>query len=332
MKKVEFLYLSQREVIEVGLTMRDAIAIVQEVLTEHGNRRVENPPKPGIHPLKDAFIHAMPGYLPHLKAAGMKWVSGFSSNAAHDLPMIMGLIVLNDVQTGQPIAVMDGGYVTALRTAAVSGVAAKFLAKTDSKVLGIIGAGIQGRYNLLSIKEVLPSLESVNVFDINATAVQRFISLMSAHVPFIIQAGASMQDVIESADIVITATGQLDEPIFKEKWIKPGTLVLPVHSRGWEKSTPGKVDKFIVDDWQQFSRVLGGTDGYYAPLPRLHAELGEVVVGKKPGRQNPDERIIDFNFGMAIHDILMASQVLARARTQGLGTMLPLIEQNIPLA
>jgi ornithine cyclodeaminase/alanine dehydrogenase-like protein (mu-crystallin family) len=332
MKKAEFLYLSQRDVIEVGLTMGDAIAIVEEVLTEHGNRRVENPPKPGIHPLKDAFIHAMPGYLPNLKAAGMKWVSGFSSNARHDLPMIMGLIVLNDVQTGQPIAVMDSGYITALRTAAVSGVATKFLANKDSKVLGIIGAGIQGRCNLLSLQEVLPGLETVNVFDINAAAVQRFISVMSTRVPFSIRAAASMQEVIESADIAITATGQLDEPIFKEKWIQPGTLVLPVHTRGWEKSTLSKVDKFIVDDWQQFSHVMGGTDGYYAPLPELHAELGEVVVGKKPGRQNPDERIIDFNFGMGIHDILMASRVLARAREQGLGTMLPLIDENIPLA
>jgi len=240
--------------------------------------------------------------------------------------------VLNDVQTGRPAAVMDGGYITALRTAAVSGVAAKFLARKDSKVLGIIGAGIQGRYNLLSMKEVLPGLKTVRVFDINATAVQRFVSLMSTRVPFSIQAGASMQDVIESADIVLTATGQLDEPIFKERWIQPGTLVLPVHTRGWEKSTLSKVDKFIVDDWQQFSHVMGGTDGYYAPLPELHAELGEVVVGKKPGRQNPDERIIDFNFGMAIHDILMGSRVLARATEQGLGTMLPLIEENIPLA
>jgi ornithine cyclodeaminase/alanine dehydrogenase-like protein (mu-crystallin family) len=332
MKRVDFLYLSQRDVIEVGLTVGDAVAIVEEVLREHGNGRVENPPKPGIHPLKDAFIHAMPGYLPNLEAAGIKWVSGFSGNAGHDLPMIMGLIVLNDVRTGEPFAVMDGGYITALRTAAVSGVAAKFLANKDSKVLGIIGAGIQGRYNLLGMREVLPGLETVRVFDINPAAVQRFVALMSTRVPFSIQAGASLQDVIRSADIVITATSLLDEPIFKEKWIRPGTLVLPVHTRGWEQLTLSKVDKFIVDDWQQFNHVMGGTDGYYAPLPEPHATLGEVVVGRKPGRQNAEERIIDFNFGMGIHDILMAYRVLERARQRGLGTMLPLIEDNIPLA
>ena len=112
MKKLDLLYLSQKEVIEVGLTMKDAISIVEEVLREHGLKQFENPPKPGIHPLSDAFIHAMPAYLPRKKAGGMKWVSGFPSNYEYGLPTIMGLIVLNDVNTGQPLVVMDGGYIT----------------------------------------------------------------------------------------------------------------------------------------------------------------------------------------------------------------------------
>ena len=111
-----------------------------------------------------------------------------------------------------------------------------------------------------------------------------------------------------------------------------GSLILPVHTRGWEKSTLSKVDKFIVDDWGQFMHVQGGKDGYYAPLPELYAELGEIVIGKKPGRENHSERIINFNFGMAIHDISTATQVLERARERGLGTMLPLIEDSIPFS
>lgn len=332
MKTVDLLYLSQKDVVAAGLTMKDAIEIIEEVLTEHGHKRFENPPKPGIHPLDDAFIHAMPGYLPAKKASGMKWVSGFSSNFKHGLPMIMGLIVLNDVDTGQPVAAMDGGYITALRTAAVSGVAAKYLARKNARALGIVGAGIQARYHLMVLKEVLPQLEVVRIADINAGAVENFVSLMTQKVPFRIEPVATNKEVIENADVVVTATGQLDEPIFMERWIQPGALVLPVHTLGWEQDTLSRMDKFIVDDWGQFSHVQGGDDGYYTPLPTLYAQLGEVVTGQKPGRDNREERIIDFNFGLAIHDVLMATRVLQRARDKGLGITLPLIEEDMPLA
>jgi ornithine cyclodeaminase/alanine dehydrogenase len=240
--------------------------------------------------------------------------------------------VLNDVKTGQPLAVMDGGYITNLRTAAVSAVAAKYLANEDAKVLGIVGAGIQGRYHLLSLKEVLKEIEVVRVFDIYPEVSQKLLSLMSMKVPFKIEVCNSIQDVMEDADVLLTATGHLDERIFKEKMVKEGTLVLPVHTRGWEKSALTKSDKFIVDDWRQFNSFVGGTDGYYAPLPELYSELGRIVVGEKPGRENPKERIIDFNVGIAIHDVAVASEVLARAREKGLGTVLPFMEDNLPLA
>ena len=332
MKKIDFLYLSQKEVIEVGLTMKEAISIVEDVFREHGLKQFENPPKPGIHPLSDAFIHAMPAYLPRKQAGGIKWVSGFPGNYKYGLPTIMGLIVLNDVKTGQPLVVMDGGYITNLRTAAVSAVAAKYLANKDAKVLGIVGAGIQGRYHLLSLPEVLPDIEVAKVYDTNAEASQRFISLMNAHVPFRIEQGQSVQDVMEGADIIVTATGHLEERLFKENWVGKGALVLPVHTRGWELATLSKVDKFIVDDWAQFNSFVGGVDGYYTPLPDSYGQLGEIVVGEKAGRENREERIIDFNVGVAIHDVLMAAVVLDRAKAKGLGTLLPFMEDNLPFA
>ncbi len=232
MKQVEFLYLSQKEVVDVGLTMTDAIAIAEEVLAEHGQKEFENPPKPGIHPLKGAFIHAMPGYLPRKEAAGMKWVSGFSDNYSLGLPNIMGLIVLNGVNSGQTLAVMDGGYITALRTAAVSGVAAKYLANPDTKTIGIVGTGVQGRYNLLSLKEVLPGIEAVKVFDTNAEVLKRFMAVMAAQVPFGIEVCKSIQEIIEGSDVIVTATGHLEDRIYKEKWLQEDVLVLPVHTRG----------------------------------------------------------------------------------------------------
>ena len=326
MKKVEFLYLSQKDVVDVGLTMKDAIAIVEEVLTEHGLKKFENPPKPGIHTLEGTFIHAMPGFLPRKKAAGMKWVSGYSDNFQYGLPSIMGLIVLNDDRTGQPLAVMDGGYITALRTAAVSGVSARYLAAEDAGIIGIVGTGVQGRYNLLSLTEILPHIEKIKIYDTNQSMLEQFISAAKDTPSLKVKTCASARDVIENADVIVTATGHLEERVYKEKWVKDGALVLPVHTRGWEQAMLNQAEKLVVDDWEQFNKALGGTDGYYAPLPEMYAELGEVVVGRKPGRENVTERIINFNFGMAIHDVYMATEVLIRARAKGIGKMLPLLE------
>ena len=217
MKKVEFLYLSQSDVVAAGLTMKDAISIVEAVLTEHGLKQFENPPKPGIHTIEGAFIHAMPGFLPRKKAAGMKWVSGYSDNFQYDLPSIMGLIVLNDPETGQPIAVMDGGYITALRTAAASGVSAKYLAAEDSGCIGIVGTGVQGRYNLLSLTEVLPRIAETKIFDTNPSVIESFLAAAKQRPGLNIATCTSAREVIEGADVIVTATGHLEERVYRER-------------------------------------------------------------------------------------------------------------------
>lgn len=332
MKRVEFIYLSQEDVIGVGLTMRDAVSIVEDVFKEHGLGRVENPPKPGIHPQQNAFIHAMPGYLSQKKAAGLKWVSRFSSNAEHNLPAVMGLIVLNDVRTGQPLAMMDCRWITAVRTGAASAVAAKFLARKDTEVVGIVGAGIQGRYNLLALKEVLPAIRIARVFDINEESLQECIGSMSKVLPFRVEAGESSRDVIEGADVIVTATGKLEKPIFQEQWVKEGALVLPVHHRGWENQMLHKADKFVTDDWQQLQQAHKEVGGFYGPLPDLYAELGEIVLSKKIGREDDRERIIDFNYGLAVEDVAIAVEILAVAKEKGWGTILPLMERDLPFS
>jgi ornithine cyclodeaminase/alanine dehydrogenase-like protein (mu-crystallin family) len=242
----------------------------------------------------------------------------------------MGLLALNDVNTGQPVAVMEAGYITALRTAALSGVSARYLAAAGTNRAGIIGAGIQGRYNLLSLKEVLPGLQCVRVYDVDAAAADRLKEVLQGRVPFQIEIRSSVQEVFEEADIVITAIGRPKERIFREQWVKAGALVLPVGPRGWETAAIGKMDKFVVDDWGQFSHLYDGEEGYYAPLPAHYAELGEIVAGKKPGRQSATERIINFNLGMAILDIAVANEILARARRNNLGRVLPLMEGSLP--
>jgi ornithine cyclodeaminase/alanine dehydrogenase len=327
---IQFLYLSQGDVVEVGPTLGEAVDWAEEVLREHGAKRYQNPPKPALHTRPDAFNHAMPGYLPGLGVAGLKWVSGFSANPGRGLPAIMGLIVLNDVDTGQPLAVMDCAYITALRTAAVSGVAARHLANPDAAILGLVGAGVQGRYNLLMLNEVLPEIRRARVCEIDAEILERFIAWAGEQVPFPVEAAATPEQAIRGADVVVTATGKLDRPLFMEPWVEEGALVLPVHSQGWEAAMLDKADRLIVDDWGQFSAFLGPPHGAYERLRECDAELGEVVLGDKPGRQNRAQRILDFNPGIAIHDVAFASRVLERARAKGLGLTLTLQDDGLP--
>ena len=331
MKKIEILYLSQEDVLSIRITMNEIIRIVEETLQDHALRKFENPPKSGVHP-QNSFIHAMPGYLPHKKIAGLKWVSSFSGNHAFDIPSVMGLLILNDDRTGQPLAVMDCCWITAIRTGAVSAVASKFLARKDSSKVGIVGAGTQGRYNLLALVNVLEEIETVTVYDIDTKKMNSFAFTLSAKFPFKFELGANSKEVIENADIIVTATWRLKKPIFKEKWISPGALVLPVHHRGWENRTLHRVDKFITDDWRQLKKAHEHDGGFDGPLPKGYTELGEILIGKKPGRENEQERIIDFNYGLAIEDVAIAKEIFRIAQGKGIGTILPLIEGELPYA
>jgi ornithine cyclodeaminase/alanine dehydrogenase len=330
MRKIELLYLSQEDVISTGLTMKETIAAVEGALREHGLGASENPPKPGVHP-KRAFIHAMPGYLPRKNVAGLKWVSSFSDNIDHGIPALMGLLILNDVTTGQPLAVMDCRWLTAMRTGAVSAVAAHHLAAKNSRVVAIVGAGIQGRYNLLALATVLPALEAARVFDIKLETANGLAAVFSEKLPLKIEVGNSAEEVIRGADIIVTATGRLDRPIFKETWVSKGALVLPVHHRGWENQILHRVDKFVVDDWPQLQMAHENVGGFDGPLPKAHTELGKIISGEKPGRESDAERIIDFNYGLAIEDIAVAMEIYSKAKAGGLGKNLALMQEELPL-
>jgi len=148
----KILYLSRADVEAVEISMSEIIEALETVFKEKGEGRTEMPPKPGIHPGGgDNFIHAMPAYIPALKSAGVKWVSGFPENAKHGLPYITGLLILNDSETGLPIAIMDCVWITAMRTGAATAVSARYLARPESATVGVLGCGVQVTGNLVRI-------------------------------------------------------------------------------------------------------------------------------------------------------------------------------------
>ncbi|MFC1563036.1 ornithine cyclodeaminase family protein [candidate division KSB1 bacterium] len=318
---MEIRYLSLSDVLEAGLTLKNALEIVEQSLHEHGEKRVENPPKLSVHPLSDAFITAMPAYLPRKDACGMKWVSGFPTNLPKGLPTICAMIILNDPKTGFPLAVLDGTWITAVRTVAVSVVSTQHLCNRKAKVLAIVGCGLQGKYHAVALKDAVPSLSVVKIHDKHEPSINSFRSEIANRVTTLqVEVCSSVEETIKGADLVVTATGKLLDPIFMHEWVKEGALVLPVHTQGWEPAILSEMDKLVVDDWAQFREYAGE---FYKPLPeKPYAETGEIVAGLKPGRENSIERIVNFNTGLAVHDILMASVILHNAKQKGLGTQL----------
>ena len=151
------LYMSKADVVSVGLGMAEIIELLEQAFQEKGAGLVEMPPKPGIHPGGgDNFIHAMPAYIPGMKSAGIKWVGGFPENNQRGLPYITGLLILNDPETGLPLSVMDCAWITGMRTAAATAVAARRLARPKSSILGILGCGLQGRTNTEALNVLFP--------------------------------------------------------------------------------------------------------------------------------------------------------------------------------
>ena len=309
MEKVEFIYLSQEEIIDLNIPMKKIIELVEQGLFEHGHKRVENPPKPGIHSKPDAFIHAMPAYYESLGIGGLKWVSGYPSNRALGLPQIAGLMIVNDMETGMPLAVMDCRWITAVRTAAVSAITAKYCAKEGTTSLGVVGCGVQGRMNLVAFKEVIPELNEISVFDINREAMNRYKEDFENQLGVNIETTEDVKTAVNGKDMILTATQRLPEPLIHNEWFKPGCLGFGLEaSRAWYGDAILRADKFITDSWDQtvyFYEHGAFPDG----LPTLHVELGEVVAGVKSGRESSEERILAINIGLALEDVIVADHI-----------------------
>jgi ornithine cyclodeaminase/alanine dehydrogenase len=323
---VDLLYLSREDVEAVALPMESVIEILSVAFREKGEGRTQMPPKLDIHPREDAFIHAMPAFVPALRAAGVKWISGYPSNRQRDLPYITGLLILNDPDTGLPEAVMDASWITAERTGGATALAARHLARAGATALAILGCGVQGRSNLKALRCVRPALRKVMAYDIVAERTSQYIREMSrAHPDVEFLATASPREAVEGADIVVTAGPILREarPSLEAAWIKPGAFVCPLDYGSYLKPEVfHRADKFLSDDAGQ---ILDPRSSCYFPdMPPLYGDLGEVVAGLKPGRETESERIVCANLGLAIDDVSVGVEVLRRARETGRGTLLPL--------
>jgi ornithine cyclodeaminase/alanine dehydrogenase len=319
------LYLSHAEIEKLNIPMREVIKAIEDAFREKAKGKTETPPKPGIHPQKDAFIHAMPAYLSKIKAAGVKWVSGFPENPKRGLPYVSGLLILNDVETGFPICVMDCTWVTAKRTGAATAVAAKYLAKEDAKTFGILGCGVQGRSNLEALTVVCKGLEEVKAYDVNAENLHRYVEEMSAKHGVTVVPVGSPKKAVENCDIVVTAGPILrnPKPVIEASWFKDGGFACPLDFDSyWKPEAMHSMNKFCTDDIEQLKYYR--QQGYFHDVPDVYAELSEIISGKKHGREHFGERIMSMHLGLAIEDMATAKLVYEKAKEKGIGKRLPL--------
>lgn len=319
-------YLSRRDVEKVALPMAEIIDVLEEVFLEKARGLTEAPPKPGIHPRPESFIHAMPAFVPGRGAAGIKWVSGYPSNPQKGLPYISGVLILNDPDTGVPIAVMDCAWITAMRTAAASALAARYLAKGESRVLAICGCGVQGRSHLEALSIVLPGLKDVLLYDINPEAAERFLKEASEMYPKLsFCVVASAREALQEADVVVTATFILKDakPQIQKGWIRPGTFVTSLDfDCYWTEEALEDVDLIVTDDEDQFYYYR--KQGYFPRISRPDAELAEILTRQHPGRVRPEDRVLAVFLGLAIEDVATGMAILQRAKEMNLGVELPL--------
>jgi len=321
----QLLYLSQGDVESAGLTMSEVVEAVDAAFREKGEGRVEMPPKPGIHPGGgDNFIHAMPAYIPALGSAGVKWVSGFPGNQAQGLPYITGLLILNDADTGIPIAVMDCVWITAKRTGAATAVAAKYLARPDSSTVGMLGCGVQGRSNVEALQVVLP-LERVMAYDLDRGVADAYARWVREQLGLDVTVVDHPREAVTGCDVVVTAGPILRVPhaTIQAGWLDAGAFASLVDFDSyWHPDALAEADKFCTDDVPQLRHYQDA--GYFQRIPPIYADLGELATGQKPGRETPHERTMTANLGLAMDDMAVAPLIYRRALERGIGTWLPL--------
>ncbi len=332
MRLMKTLLLTDEEVKGI-LSMKELIDAVEEAFREKALGRVQMPPK--LYMFYDCGdLRLMPCHMPSLKVSSVKIVNSHPGNRERGLPTVMATILLIDPETGFPKAIMGGTWITAMRTGAAGAIAAKYLARKDSRVAAFIGAGTQARTQLMGLLEVMESLREIRVFDIRLEAERRFIEFFEENYAdrCSILAAGSAEEAVVGADIVVTTTPSR-KPIVMSRWISDG-----VHLNCIGADAPGKQEldpdilkrasKIVVDDLEQ--AIHGGEVN--VPISQgilrredIYAEIGEIVAGLKNGRERSEEITVFSSTGLAIQDAVAANLAYRRAVEKNVGSYLKLV-------
>lgn len=320
------MWLNKNDV-ESLLDMTGTIAVVEEAFRQHGLGKVQMPPKLYLYFKKhNGDLRTMPAYLEEQDITGVKIVNVHPGNPAKNLPTVMALVVLNSTETGAPLAVMDGTYLTDMRTGAAGGVAVKYLARRNAKTVGFVGAGNQARTQLLAISEIM-DIGEVKAVSRSEKDTLEFKNEMEKRIGCEVLAKNNVKDVC-NCDILVTTTPSR-KPVIMNEWIAEGTHInaIGADAAGKEELDPAilRRAKIVVDDIPQashsgevnvpLSKGLIAADG-------ICCEIGEVVAGMKKARTDDSDITVFDSTGLAIQDVACADLVYRKALEKGLGVRL----------
>ncbi|OPY19766.1 MAG: Alanine dehydrogenase [Methanomethylovorans sp. PtaU1.Bin093] len=320
---MDVLWLDQSDVQSL-LDMPSTIEAVEKGFEQHGLKKVQMPAKSYlIFEKHNGDLRTMPAYMEEEDIAGVKIVNVHPDNRQRGLPTVMGVVVLNSTQTGEPLVIMDGTLLTDMRTGAAGGVAAKHLARKDSHVVGMVGVGDQARTQLLALSKVM-DIQEVKLFCRNVAHCDHFEKDMSHVMNCEFLKKEKIQDVCD-CDILVTTT-PVREPLVMSEWVQEGTHInaIGADAKGKEELDPGLLlrARIVVDDLVQASH----SGEVNVPLSKgmitakdICCELGEIVAGIRPGRQSDDEITVFDSTGLAVQDMVTANMVYRKALEQGIG-------------
>lgn len=335
------LYLSRNNLAEVGGESPALYAeVIERALALHAEGKFVQPLKPYLRVadengepghIADRII-AMPSYVGGaFGISGLKWIGSKHDNPERrGMERASGLIVLNDPKTNYPIAVLEASLISSMRTAAVTVVGAKLLAKEGFNHAAFIGCGLIAQRQAQSLIECFPSLSHLYFFDVNAESAERMASWIRERYPHVtVRVEQTAEATVRSGEVVVPCT-VTDRPYIPYEWLQRGAFVSNVSIMDLYQDVFLNADKVVVDDWEQANRekkVLNQLvlEGRFS-RDDVHAELGEIVAGRKAGRESPTETIILNPMGMAIEDIACACRLYELAREKGIGVWLPLYE------
>ncbi len=330
----EILFLKQEDVIQAGvLDMKKAIEDVELVFKMYAEGEVQQPvktlmefPDPETGD-RGRLVVSMPVYLGgQINRAGIKWAAESIANQRRgDLPYGIDLVILHDLDHAHPVAIMDGTLITAIRTSAASGVAAKYLANLDSSIAGMVGAGVIGRTAIEAFLCVFPNLKEIRLFDLNRSKSEALAREFKDRVE--VRVVDDARSAVEGAHVLATQT-TTRKHFLKWEWIKGANFYAQMGTNEAEEAAILSADVLVVDDWAPIKHYK---PGYFARLVeegRLKEEsileLKNIVAGKVKGRTNPKQHILFKSMGMGAEDIIVAERIYQTAKAQGLGQVLRL--------
>jgi alanine dehydrogenase len=329
---IEISYLSGADVDALALTDDEILQAVGGVVAAQGRGETVIEPRMHLFPRgANGHFNVLRGAVPAF--AGVKVVGDYVDNHRLGLPSELALLLLMDPATGVPRAIIDATAITEMRTGAVTAIGAMSLARRDARVLGHVGARGTAYWNVRLLCRVLPSLEEVRVHSLRRESREAFARRLTEDLPPPVpevRAVDSWEECLSGADVMVEASRLTEpQPLLSTAWVAPGTLVIPYGTvSAVELELTDVMDKIVVDDWGQagigpLGSLRAHVDSGRLTADNLHAELGQIVCGDRPGREHDDERILFWHRGLSITDIALGEAMLAKAQRLGIGATLP---------